>query len=226
MDTPLGRASVELVDPSQPVAVVPILRAGLVLLEQSSTVLPAQQTFHFGACRSPSPHCPHALTVARTSRAGVKRDEETLLPRVYLNNLPASFAPETRILVSDPMMATGAASVAARTRSCCRLTSPCCPRAGGSVCACLDALLERGASLGMIRVVGVVAAPPALKRLSETYPGVCLLASCACAILLLTSVSATGLRVYVAMIDEELDARGRIVPGLGDAGDRSFGTSA
>ena len=37
------------------------------------------------------------------------------------------------------------------------------------------------------------------------------------------SYQRAGLRVYVAMIDEELDARGRIVPGLGDAGDRSFG---
>ena len=32
-----------------------------------------------------------------------------------------------------------------------------------------------------------------------------------------------GLRVYVSMIDETLDENGRIVPGLGDAGDRSFG---
>ena len=108
-------------------------------------------------------------------------------------------------------------------------------RAGGSLCAYLDALLERGASLSMIRVVGVVAAPPALKRLSETYPGVPALrvrelcmrahavdkASDAAA----PCLSCTGLRVYVAMIDEELDSRGRIVPGLGDAGDRSFGTS-
>lgn len=46
-------------------------------------------------------------------------------------------------------------------------------------------------------------APPALKLLGEKYP---------------------GLKVYTAMIDPELDARGYIVPGLGDAGDRAFGT--
>ena len=51
VETPLGTAAVEFVDPSQPVAVVPILRAGLVLLEQASTVLPAHTTFHFGALR-------------------------------------------------------------------------------------------------------------------------------------------------------------------------------
>jgi uracil phosphoribosyltransferase len=51
--------------------------------------------------------------------------------------------------------------------------------------------------------VAAVAAPPALKKLSEKFP---------------------GLRVYVGMIDEELNEKGYIVPGLGDAGDRSFGT--
>ena len=34
-----------------------------------------------------------------------------------------------------------------------------------------------------------------------------------------------GLRVYVSMIDEKLDDQGRIVPGLGDAGDRAYGTA-
>ena len=33
-----------------------------------------------------------------------------------------------------------------------------------------------------------------------------------------------GLKIYTAMIDTELDARGYILPGLGDAGDRAFGT--
>jgi uracil phosphoribosyltransferase len=85
VDTPLGRATVEFVDPSQPVLVVPILRAGLVLLEQAATVLPCHVTHHFGAAR----------------------DEATLLPTVYLNKLPATIAAERRILVTDPMLATG-----------------------------------------------------------------------------------------------------------------------
>jgi len=49
----------------------------------------------------------------------------------------------------------------------------------------------------------VVAAPPALQKLSSAYP---------------------GLIVYTAMIDEGLNSQGYIVPGLGDAGDRTFGT--
>jgi uracil phosphoribosyltransferase len=40
--------------------------------------------------------------------AGVARDEVTLQPRVYLNTLPAAFAPGTRVLVTDPLIATGA----------------------------------------------------------------------------------------------------------------------
>ncbi len=86
VDTPLGRAPVEFVDPSQPVLVVPILRAGLVLLEQAATVLPSHVTAHFG----------------------VSRDEQTLKPSVYLNKLPPVIAPHARVLISDPMIATGA----------------------------------------------------------------------------------------------------------------------
>lgn len=66
--------------------VVPILRAGLVLLEQATTVLPASETYH----------------------VGYVRDESTLKAREYLNKLPASLDAEDRILITDPMLATGA----------------------------------------------------------------------------------------------------------------------
>ncbi len=104
----------------------------------------------------------------------MSRDEDTLLPSVYLNKLPATFVPGARVLVTDPMIATGAPGHIAS--GCARATWPlpahCCTGlAGGSLCACLDELLARGAEVSSIRVVGVVAAPPALKRLSETYPG-------------------------------------------------------
>jgi uracil phosphoribosyltransferase len=49
----------------------------------------------------------------------------------------------------------------------------------------------------------VVAAPPALKQLAETYP---------------------NLEIYSATIDETVNDQGFIMPGLGDAGDRAFGT--
>lgn len=68
---------------------VPILRAGLVLLEQLSTVLPATETYH----------------------VGYVRDDATLQASCYLNKLPSSFTAEDRILVSDPMLATGRSCV-------------------------------------------------------------------------------------------------------------------
>jgi uracil phosphoribosyltransferase len=158
VQTPLGIADAEFVDPMQPVKVVPILRAGLILMEQAATLLPVTQTYH----------------------VGYVRNDQTLEATCYLNKLPPSFSPEDRILVSDPMLATG-----------------------GTLDQVLADIIKRGGSQEMIRVVSVVCAPPALKMLGEKYP---------------------GLKIYTAMIDTELDARGYILPGLGDAGDRAFNT--
>ena len=69
--------------------------------------------------------------------------------------------------------------------------------------AALEELVARGLSPNMIKVISIVAAPPALTKLGEKFP---------------------GLHVYSAMIDAELNDDGYIVPGLGDAGDRAFGT--
>lgn len=74
---------------------------------------------------------------------------------------------------------------------------------GGTVVQVIEDLVRRGASEGNIRVVSAVVAPPALQALGEKFG---------------------KLRVYAGMIDAELDERGYIVPGLGDAGDRAFGT--
>jgi len=64
-------------------------------------------------------------------------------------------------------------------------------------------LTSRGIDPALLRIVSVVAAPPALRRLGEQFP---------------------SLNIYTAIIDEGLNNRGYIVPGLGDAGDRAFGT--
>jgi uracil phosphoribosyltransferase len=64
-------------------------------------------------------------------------------------------------------------------------------------------LVDRGVDPSLIRIISVVAAPPALQRLSAQYP---------------------SLNIYTAAIDEAVNERGFIVPGLGDAGDRTFGT--
>ncbi len=64
-------------------------------------------------------------------------------------------------------------------------------------------LTKRGVDPALTRIISVVAAPPALQKLSASY---------------------SSLTIYTAIIDEGLNSQGYIVPGLGDAGDRSFGT--
>ena len=158
VETPLAPAAVSVIPPDLPVAVVPILRAGLTLLDGAYKVLPRAATYHLG----------------------LVRDEHTLTPQCYLNKLPQQFDAQTRILVCEPMLATG-----------------------GSIMAAMAELTGRQANPDWIRIVSVVAAPPALQQLGATYP---------------------SLQIYTATIDEGLNDQGYIVPGLGDAGDRAFET--
>lgn len=158
VQTPLAPSAATFINPEVPIAVVPILRAGLSLLEGAQALLPLASIYHLG----------------------LVRDEETLEPKCYLNRLPDRFDPETRVLITDPMLATG-----------------------GSILATLNELSKRGVDPGMVRIICVVTAPPALQKLSGAYPAV---------------------SIYSAAIDEGLNSRGFIVPGLGDAGDRTFGT--
>jgi uracil phosphoribosyltransferase len=158
VQSPLAACPATFINPHIPVAVVPILRAGLGLLEGAQGVLPLASIYHFG----------------------LVRNEETLEPTCYLNKLPEKFTPETRVLITEPMLATG-----------------------GSIMAVMAELTQRGVDPALTRIISVVVAPPALKKLAAIYP---------------------GLIVYTATIDETLNDQGYIVPGLGDAGDRIFGT--
>jgi uracil phosphoribosyltransferase len=158
VQSPLDSCPATLINPEVPVAVVPILRAGLGLLEGAQSLLPLASIYHLG----------------------IVRNEATLEPSCYLNKLPEKFDPQTRVLITDPMLATG-----------------------GSMMLAMAELTQRGVDPALTRIVSVVAAPPALQKLSAAYP---------------------GLNVYTAMIDEVVNDRGYIVPGLGDAGDRIFGT--
>ena len=72
---------------------------------------------------------------------------------------------------------------------------------GGSAVAALDLLAEQGAK--HIRLVNLVAAPEGIRRVQRNHPRV---------------------PIFTAAIDRRLDERGYILPGLGDAGDRLFGT--
>ncbi|HIK31409.1 MAG TPA: uracil phosphoribosyltransferase [Oscillatoriales cyanobacterium M59_W2019_021] len=158
IQTPLAATTATMINAEAPIAIVPILRAGLALLDGALEVLPAASIYHLG----------------------MVRDEETLEASCYLNKLPEKFDPQTRILITEPMLATG-----------------------GTIVAVIEELIGRGIDPSFIRIIAIVAAPPALQKLSQAYP---------------------GLVIYSAGIDEHVNDLGFIVPGLGDAGDRSFGT--
>lgn len=158
VETPLAPCPATFVDPEVPTIIVPILRAGLALLEGVQAVLPLASVYH----------------------VGFVRDEETLEASCYLNKLPDTLDPQTRVIISEPMLATG-----------------------GTIMAMMHNLAQRGIDPVMVRVISVVTAPPALQKLSVSYP---------------------SLTIYASAIDEGLNDKGFIVPGLGDAGDRTFGT--
>ena len=95
----------------------------------------------------------------------------------------------------------------------------------------MDDIISRGAKAENIRIVSIVCAPPAMVKLSEKYRGV-VVAAFAQAVGFfswgaetLSAHVCAGLRGYTSMIDPEVDSRGYIIPGLGDAGDRAFGTA-
>jgi uracil phosphoribosyltransferase len=72
---------------------------------------------------------------------------------------------------------------------------------GGSICAAVTALKRWGTP--SIRVLSILAAPEGVRTVGDSYPDV---------------------RIHVCRVDERLNEHGYIVPGLGDAGDRSFNT--
>jgi len=72
---------------------------------------------------------------------------------------------------------------------------------GGSACAAIQFAKDRGAT--SIKLVNLIAAPEGIELVQSTHPDV---------------------DIYVAAVDERLNSHGYIVPGLGDAGDRLFGT--
>jgi uracil phosphoribosyltransferase len=159
VNTPLAPAAATFINPQVPIAVIPILRAGLSLLDGAQTLLPLSSVYHIG----------------------IVRNEETLEPSIYLNKFPSQFAPETRVLITEPMLATG-----------------------GTITTVMAELTKRGINPELVRIISVVTSPPALQKLNLAYP---------------------GLVIFAATIDETVNEKGYIVPGLGDAGDRTFGTA-
>ncbi|BCM94193.1 uracil phosphoribosyltransferase [Abditibacteriota bacterium] len=74
---------------------------------------------------------------------------------------------------------------------------------GGTLIQVLDAMHASGAREELVRVISLIASKPALERIAAHYPNV---------------------QIFCAAIDPEVNGEAFIVPGLGDAGDRAFGT--
>ena len=136
-------------------AVVPILRAGLGMVNGILALVPSAKVGHIG----------------------LYRDEETHEPHEYYCKLPTPIDQRT-IVVTDPMLATG-----------------------GSAVAAVDFIKQHGGK--KIKFMASIAAPEGLKRLHEAHPDI---------------------QIYVGHLDRCLNENAYICPGLGDAGDRIFGT--
>ncbi len=154
IETPICRMTAHKVS-GRKLAVVPILRAGLGMVDGLLTLVP----------------------VAKVGHIGLYRNEETHLPVVYYCKLPEDIN-QRLVVVTDPMLATG-----------------------GSSCDAIAMLKERGCT--NIRLMCLVAAPEGVAKVQREHPDV---------------------DIYVAAVDERLNSNAYIVPGLGDAGDRIFGT--
>jgi len=154
IETPICKTKARILS-GKKIGIVPILRAGLGMVDGILKLIPAAKVGHIG----------------------VYRDPDTLQPVEYYCKLPGDIA-ERDLIIVDPMLATG-----------------------GSACAAIDFLKERGAA--NIRYMGLIAAPEGLERVQQQHPDV---------------------EIYVAAVDECLNEHAYIVPGLGDAGDRLFGT--
>lgn len=136
-------------------AVIPILRAGLGMVDGILALLPNAKVGHIG----------------------MFRDEETHKPHAYYCKLPP-FIEDRLIMVVDPMLATG-----------------------GSLCDAVDEIKKQGGR--NIKCMCIIASPEGVKAFTERHPDV---------------------ELYLGALDRCLNSDCYICPGLGDAGDRIFGT--
>ena len=159
MDIPIQTPLMTMQAPTiagKKIAVVPILRAGLVMADALLELIPSARIGHIGLYRDPKSH----------------------LPVEYYVKLPET---EGRLfIVVDPMLATG-----------------------NSAAAAVDLLNKHGVKDQQIRFLALVVAPEGMAIFQKKHPHV---------------------PVYAAALDQGLNDKAYIFPGLGDAGDRLFGT--
>ena len=152
--TPVAMAKCKMLA-GKKLAIIPILRAGLGMVDAMVDMIPSAKIGHIG----------------------LYRDPETHLPVEYYCKLPEDIG-SRQVFVVDPMLATG-----------------------GSAIAAIDFLKQHGCK--QIIMMNIIGCPEGVKAVQEAHPDVDL---------------------YLAAVDEKLNEHAYIGPGLGDAGDRIFGT--
>ena len=154
VETPVAVAKCRVLA-GKKLAIVPVLRAGLGMVDSMLDLIPSAKIGHIG----------------------LYRDPETHKPVEYYCKLPDDIG-NRQVYVVDPMLATG-----------------------GSAVAAIDFLKEHGCK--NIIMMNIIGCPEGVKTVQEAHPNV---------------------DIYMAACDERLNEHAYIIPGLGDAGDRIFGT--
>lgn len=154
VQTPVAKAKCHCLA-GKKLAIIPILRAGLGMVDAMVDLIPSAKIGHIG----------------------LYRDPETHKPVEYYCKLPEDIE-NRKVFVVDPMLATG-----------------------GSAVAAIDFLKKRGCK--NIVMMNIIGAPEGVKTVQQAHPDV---------------------EIYLAALDQKLNEHAYIVPGLGDAGDRIFGT--
>ena len=154
VQTPVALAKCRMLA-GKKLAIIPILRAGLGMVDAMVDMIPSAKIGHIG----------------------LYRDPETHMPVEYYCKLPDDIG-NRQVFVVDPMLATG-----------------------GSAIAAIDFLKKHGCK--QIVMMNVIGCPEGVKAVQDAHPDVDL---------------------YLAALDERLNEHAYIIPGLGDAGDRIFGT--
>ena len=155
IETPIAKATSRVLA-GKKLAIVPILRAGLGMVDTMISLIPSAKVGHIGLFRDP----------------------ETHLPVKYYCKMPPDIS-ERQVFLVDPMLATG-----------------------GSVIAAID-ILKNEYGCKSITLMNIIAAPEGIAAVTAAHPDIDL---------------------YVTAVDEKLNEHAYIVPGLGDCGDRIFGT--
>ena len=154
VETPVATAKCRMLA-GKKLAIVPVLRAGLGMVDTMVALIPSAKIGHIGLYRDPVTH----------------------MPVEYYCKLPEDIA-NRHVFVVDPMLATG-----------------------GSAVAAIDFLKQHGCR--NITMMNVIGCPEGVQTVQAAHPDV---------------------ELYLAAVDERLNDHKYIIPGLGDAGDRIFGT--